>query len=263
VPDDRLGDLGRGEGGAREERGEPGRTAAERLAELDEREPEQRSPAPGAASDEPPSRPGLGRYMWIVGIVFAALAIYAAFDATRHGTAQRDYLQGLSAGERLPDFAAPLATGRLDGDANVSQGGADSRSAGPRPACAVRSPEVVNVCELRKRPLVLTFIVTRGADCAPELSLVDRVSRDYPRLAFVGVVSGDSRKRVARLVGARRIAMPVAVDRDAAVVNLYRVGVCPTITLADRGGKVRATRLGKVSETALRRDLDGLAGWTR
>jgi hypothetical protein len=53
--------------------------------------------------------------------------------------------------------------------------------------------------------------------------------------------------------------MPVGVDPDGAVVNLYRVGVCPTITFAERGGRVRATRIGQLDEAALRRDLSALA----
>lgn len=234
------------------------RPAAERLRELDERDTERDAAAAGGAPEEPESQPRLGRYMWIVGVVFAVLAVYAAFDATRQGTGRRDFLRGLPPGTQLPDFAAPLATGRLEGDANVSQGRGDTEAAGARPACEVRSPDVMNVCLLRERPLVLTFVVTRGADCAPELSLVDRVSRDYPALAFAAVVSGDSRRRVAALVNQRGIRMPVAVDRDGAVVNLYRVGVCPTLTFADRGGVVRATRIGSLREAALRRDLDAL-----
>ncbi|HLL86472.1 MAG TPA: hypothetical protein VK387_04075 [Thermoleophilaceae bacterium] len=263
MPDDRLGDLGAGHGGADDpRRGEDpssgdDRSAAERLRELDEREPEP-GPAGALPDQPPPASSGRGRYMWIVGILFAALAVWAAFQATRQSP-DNDFLRGLPAGAPLPDFAAPLATGRLDGDANVSQGRDDSEAAGARPACEVHSPEIVNVCELRERPLVLTFVVTRGADCAPALSLVDRVSRDYPRLAFAAVVSGDSRERVAEIVRARRIRMPVAVDRDGAVVNLYRVGVCPTITFADRGGTVRATRIGALGEPALRRHLDAFA----
>jgi hypothetical protein len=262
VPDDRLGDLGRGgDHPGRDERagdGETGaRSAGERLAELDRRRPEQVPRGEEPIEGDP--GPGRGRYMWIVGIAFAVIVVVAAFDAARQDTGRGDFLRGLSPGAPLPAFAAPLATGGLEGDANVSQGRSDAGAAGARPACEVRSPEVVNVCELRRRPLALTFIVTRGADCAPELSLVDRVSRDYPGIAFAAVVSGDARERVAALVRARDILMPVGVDPDGAVVNLYRVGVCPTITFAERGGRVRATRIGRLDEAALRRDLSALA----
>ena len=37
--------------------------------------------------------------------------------------------------------------------------------------------------------------------------------------------------------------MPVGLDRDGAVSNLYRVGVCPTIVLAFPGGIVFDTAI--------------------
>jgi hypothetical protein len=201
--------------------------------------------------------------MWVVAVAIAVVAVVAAFDSARQTTSDRSFLRGLPPGTSMPAFAAPLATGRLDGDANVKQRPGGSDAAGGRPACEVRSPDVVNVCELRRRPLALTFIVTRGTDCAPDLTLVDRVSRDFPQIAFAAVVSGDSRASVAQLVRRLGVRMPVAVDHDGAVLNLYRVGVCPTLTLAERGGIVRATRIGRLDEGALRRDLRSLARGAR
>ena len=46
--------------------------------------------------------------------------------------------------------------------------------------------------------------------------------------------------------------MPVAVDRDGAVVNLYGIGVCPTTVFSDAGGTVRGTKLGNLTEDELR-----------
>ena len=48
------------------------------------------------------------------------------------------------------------------------------------PACEVRAEDVVNVCELRRRPTVLTFLVTRGADCEPQVDRVERIRREFP-----------------------------------------------------------------------------------
>ena len=173
----------------------------------------------------------------------------------------RDLLRGLPPGSRLPDFAAPLAPGKLDGDANVKVSAGGSDAAGARPACEVRSPTVVNICELRERgPVVLTFIVTRGADCAPELTTIERVRREFPGVAFVAVVSGSEREDVARLVRERGLSMPVAVDRDAALVNLYRVGVCPTTVFAAPGGVVRETLIGRLADDELRRAVRALSG---
>jgi hypothetical protein len=278
VPDDRLGDLGRDREGGGERAGDGGavgadgraagedadrdpRPARERLAELDARAPEPVPPSPGGerASGLRPGR----RYMWVVAAAVAVVAIVAAFDSARQTSSDRSFLRGLPPGTPLPVFAAPLATGRLEGDANVKQRPGGSDAAGTRPACEVRSPDVVNLCELRRRPLALTFIVTRGTGCGPDLALVDSVSRDFPQIAFAAVVSGDSRTSAARLVRRLRVRMPVAVDQDGAVLNLYRVGVCPTLTLAEPGGVVRVTRIGRLREDALRRDLRSLAGSAR
>lgn len=301
MPEDRLGDLGRrggasgdaGDGGASGGPGEPGegrgrrqpgeqgegggppgagrdrilgddpRPAGERLAELDERRPEQPFAEAGAGTGHPPPRRRGGRYLGVVAIAFAALIVYAAFDAARNVSSDRGLLRGPAPGSRLPDFAAPLATGSLAGDANVRRSGQGGEAAGNRPACEVRSPEVVNVCELRERPLVLTFIVTRGADCAPALDTVERVRRDFPQVAFAAAVSGSEREEVERLVRERGIGMPVAVDPDGALANLYRIGVCPTTVLSAPGGEVRATRIGGLGEEELRREVRALVGERR
>ena len=201
--------------------------------------------------------------MWLVGVAFAALVVVAAFSSARQRQGDDDFLRGLPPGTHMPAFAAPLASGTLEGDANVKQRPGESDAGGARPACEVRSPQVFNLCEARERPLALTFIATRGVDCTPALRIVDRVRRDFPQVAFAAVVSGDSREQVGDLVRAERLGMPVAVDRDGAVVNLYRVGVCPTTTFARRGGVVRATRIGRLDEAALRRELRAIAVQSR
>ena len=287
MPEDRLGDLGRRgrKGESQPGEAEPGgagsgpdssrdhdpilgedrRSASERLAELDERRPEEPLADAGAATGaalQPRGR--RGRYLGVVAIAFAVLVAVAAFNSARNLAGDRDLLRGPAVGSTLPDFAAPLATGSLEGDANLRARTGGGDAAGTRPACEVRSPEVVNVCELReRRPLVLTFIVTRGADCAPQLTTVERVRREFPNVAFAAVVSGSDREDVADLVRERRLSMPVAVDPDAALVNLYRVGVCPTTVFAARGGTVRDVRIGSLDEAALRRRVRALAAAER
>ena len=231
--DDAFGDLGE-------------RSTADRLQELDEaelaQEQEERRRRP-----EPP-RPG-GRYGWVVGVAFLLAIIVAGFNAIDN---EGEAVFGIEAGRNLPDFAAPLATGTLDGDVNFKQGSADRSAENETPACEVRGAEVVNVCELRDRgPVVLTFIFLRAADCEPQLDRIDRVREDFPDVSFVGVVSGETRGRVEKLVRRRGWEFPVAVDPDGALANLYRVSGCPTTTFAHKGGEVYGTRLGRLSEREL------------
>jgi hypothetical protein len=83
--------------------------------------------------------------------------------------------RGLKAGTRVPPFAAPLALSNLKGDVNIARK-ANSGSAGKVPACSVRRPDVLNVCELYERgPVVLAFFATRGKQCTRELDVVERV----------------------------------------------------------------------------------------
>ena len=123
------------------------------------------------------------------------------------------------------------------------------------PACEVVSDEVVNLCRLRRRPLVLTFIFDRGADCYPQVDRTERVRRELDGVQFATVFfSRKERDELRRLVRARGWRQPVAIDEDGAVANLYGVGGCPITVFARPGGKVRVTRLGNLTEAQLRRN---------
>jgi hypothetical protein len=239
--EDRFGDLGTGP--PEEPRR---RSAAERLEERDRTHPE-----PGQRPPEVP-RPG-NRYAWLVGILMlmglGVLLLTTALPNTGEG------VRGPSPGDRLPKFAAPLASGHLEGQANVCQHRPCPRSAGRLPACEVPSAEAVNLCRLRRRPLVLTFVVTRGADCEPQVDRVERVKGDFPGVSFAVLMSGNERADAERIASRRGWTEPVAVDEDGAVVNLYGVGVCPTTVFSLRGGRVFQTALGNLTESQLRSRL--------
>jgi hypothetical protein len=160
-------------------------------------------------------------------------------------------LKGPEPGSRLRPFAAPLATGDLEGDANVCVETPCERDTPP--ACAVRSEEVVNLCELRSRPLVLTFIFDRGAECYPQVDRVERVRDDFPGINFATVFfTRKDRDEVREIVERRRWDQPVAIDSDGAITNVNGVGGCPITVFARRGGRVRETALANLTEDQLR-----------
>ncbi|MEA2404370.1 MAG: hypothetical protein QOE08_1017, partial [Thermoleophilaceae bacterium] len=102
MPEDRFGDLG-----PRDEPRPP--RAAERLAELDEREPESR----------PPTRRPAGRsYTWVVGVAAVILIAVVGINSLPHAG---EGIRGPRAGSEIPAFAAPSATGPVDGDVNLKQ----------------------------------------------------------------------------------------------------------------------------------------------
>ena len=243
MPEDRFGDLGDG----------TRQTAAERFEEEDRLRPEP---------DARPRRPEVprqgNRYAWAVAIVMlmgiAVLLFTTALPNSGRG------LRGLEEGSVVPDFAAPLVPGDKEGDANVCQEAGECNSeAGPVPACELRSEGIFNVCEARKRPLVLTFVFDQGADCNPQVDRVERMKDDFPGVSFAVVYfSDEDRAEIAEIVRRRKWSMPVAHTRDGAVVNLYGVGGCPTTVFARAGGRVEDTVLGPISEDGLRRRVRGL-----
>ena len=221
----------------------------DRLAERDRTHPE-----PGARPEVP--RPS-NRYAWAVGIVALMLLGVLLFFQTLPNSGEG--LRGPEPGSRLKAFAAPSALGALEGDANVCQREPCPEQAGAEPACELVSEDVVNLCQLRRRPLVLTFIFDRGADCYPQVDRTERLKDDLPGVEFATVFfSRKDREEIRRLVEARRWTQPVGVDEDGAIANLYGVGGCPTTIFARPGGRVLDTELGNVTEDELRRKAERL-----
>jgi hypothetical protein len=246
VPDDRLDDLGRAPH-RREELDEldgtaPPGSAAERFSHDDDREPDT---APSPAQHARPYVIAAGLLL----VVLVVLAVLAPGLVCGPSTGSES-VRGPRPGQPLPEFAAPLATGALDGDVNITPSGLPPGAPG-RPACEVRGPGVVNLCDLREHPLAIIFVVREGTRCESEIGVFDRVAREHPKIEFLVVVSGEERAAVEQLVRSRAWSVPVAVDPDGALVNLYRVGVCPTTIFALPGGRVLETRLGSLSEAQL------------
>jgi hypothetical protein len=216
----------------------------ERLAERDRTHP------------EPARRPELPRagnkYAWLVGFLMLMVLAVLLFVQTLPN--QGEGLKGPTKGSKLKIFAAPSALGNVVGDANVCQRKPCPDQAGGQPACSLVSEEVVNLCTLRDKPLVLTVIFDRGADCYPQVDRTERVRRDFKDVNFATVFfTGKERGEVRGLVEARGWRQPVGIDRDGAVANLYGVGGCPTTIFARAGGRVVDTKLGNLTEDDLRR----------
>jgi hypothetical protein len=224
-------------------------SVGERLAERDRTHPE-----PVRRPEVP--RPG-NKYAWAVGILALMGLGVLLFAETLPN--QGKGLRGPEPGQRLPAFAAPAAAGNTGGDANVCQKEPCNKNAGPLPACDVRGSGIVKVCPTERGPRVMTFVVTRGTDCEPQVDRVERIRSEFPGVRFVTVLSGDSKDEARNLAHARGWRQPVAVDEDGSLVNLYGVGVCP-ITVFARDGRVRATDVGNLTEAQLRRQTRRLTG---
>ena len=181
------------------------------------------------SAPRPPA--GTSRYTWIVGVLVVLGLAYITLNTL--GT-DAPGSRGVPNGEKLPPFAVPLATSKLEGDAQVD----------PKKACRVRGADVLNSCALAENgPVVLTFFATRSERCEQQVDVLERVRRRYPDVGFAAVSVRGKRADVRRVVRKHKWGMPVGYDHDGAVSNAYAVAVCPTITFAGRDGKVAGLSL--------------------
>jgi hypothetical protein len=219
VPDDRFGDLG----GQRP-------SAGERLGDLDrtEQPPPQRRREPGRS------------YMWVVGV--AGVIVIAIAGINSLGNAGGGS-HGPQVGKPIPRFAAPSAAGNLKGDPNVKQNKDDSGAPNKTPACEVHLAGALRSCDYTSKPLVITFIVPGAKDCESFVDRLQGLRTRYPGVNFLTVVSGAPEDRVKSLVADHHWTFPVAIDRNLAVFNTYRVSLCATAVFAYRGGVVRTTKV--------------------
>jgi hypothetical protein len=193
------------------------------------------------------------RYSIAVGLLFVAIVAVALINGVPGGggTLGLDQQQSRWA---LPEFAVPDAAGQLEGDANIAQDDC-SASALPcppdsrrSPACRLRTPGAIRVCDLFDRPSVISFWFSQGGDCVDQQDVVSRVySRYRGRVNFLSLDIRDDRDTVRDLIGRRRWEMPVGYDRDGAVAGLYRVGGCPTYAYVYPGGTLESASIGNLS----------------
>lgn len=149
---------------------------------------------------------------------------------------------GIAAGEQVPPFALPLATGEIKGDANIATHANDG-SAGKRPACTVRGPQLLNICALYERgPVVLALFVDAGS-CPGVLDDMQALAGAFPGVGMAAVAIKGERAAVRRLVRSHGLAFPVGLDRDGVLAQLYKVSSCPQVTLVYPGGVVQSKAL--------------------
>jgi hypothetical protein len=205
----------------------------------------------------PAPKPG-SRYSIFVGLAFLAVVLVAFANLITTRESGTLGLEEETANLPLPEFAVPVAASDLEGDANVAQDDCETsdlpcpEDARRRPACRVPGADVIRVCDLFDRPLVISFWFTRGSDCEPQQDVVSDVYQRYRgRVNFLSLNVRDDRDTVRELARERGWRMPLGHDRDGAVSNLYRVGGCPTFVYAYPGGILHSASIGELGAAEL------------
>jgi hypothetical protein len=221
----------------------------------------------GSGQDPRQGAPRRGTiYSLIVGMAFIALIAVAGINTI--STKNKGVLGAGNEGDLpLAQFAVPDARSGVRGDANIAQDDCDSAripcpaDSRRTPACQVRAPGAIRVCDLFNRPLVLSFWFTRGGDCENQEDVFEHAYRHYKgRVNFLAVDVRDSDSEVKKLIAQHHWTHPVGLDRDGALSNLYRVGGCPTFVYAFPGGVLHSTSIGQLDDRQFFTHVDDLIG---
>jgi AhpC/TSA family len=177
-----------------------------------------------------------GRYAGLLALLILALITLNTITTKPNGDT------GIAPGQPLAPFAVPLALGELTGDANVATKAGEG-AAGNVPACSVRKPQVLNICQLyEKGPVVLALFVD-GGSCPAVLSDMQRLVPSFPGVRFAAVSIKGDRGQLRRMVRASGLTFPVGIDSDGVLASLYKVASCPQVSFAYPGGVVQSKSL--------------------
>ncbi|HEY5261553.1 MAG TPA: hypothetical protein VIJ33_05535 [Solirubrobacteraceae bacterium] len=200
-----------------------------------------RSGSPGSPRDADPPDAGIagsryGRYVvMLAAVLLIAFTVHVALSPSK-STA------GIRAGTQIPPFAAPLAVGGPAGEVDVATH-ADDGAAGKVPACSERGAGILNVCELYERgPVVLALFFDAGS-CAGILGRLQELSHSFPQVGFAAVAVKEGVAPIARLVRSKHLTVPVGVDQEGRLGDLYTMVSCPLITFVYPGGVVQSAAL--------------------
>jgi cytochrome c biogenesis protein CcmG/thiol:disulfide interchange protein DsbE len=115
----------------------------------------------------------------------------------------------------------------------------------------------VSLAALRGKPALLNFWATWCGPCKEELPLLQRFAdAQHGRWTVLGVDELESASDVRAFAQSLHVAYPLALDRDGAAGQRYRVGGLPSTFILDAQGIVRAVHLGPLT-------ADLLAGYAK
>jgi hypothetical protein len=170
----------------------------------------------------------------MIGIFGLALVVaISIYQFATHGVGTT----GIPAGQRLHNFAVPLANTNLVGDPNLNPPCTETR----------HDRRALNIClDVKRAPLVLALFVTGSGECERSIDALQRLSTRYPAgsVQFAAVAIHASRSTTDKLIRSHHWTIPVAYDRDGSVGGLYGVAICPMLELAYRGGIVKDRLIG-------------------
>jgi thiol-disulfide isomerase/thioredoxin len=114
------------------------------------------------------------------------------------------------------------------------------------------SGESISLKDYQGRAVLLNFWATWCLPCRAEMPLLQRYSdQSGDKLVILAINNLESREQVDAFAKELGLVLPVALDQDGAVANLYRVRGLPTSVFIDQDGKIRYHHIGILNEDQL------------
>ncbi|MEV4420508.1 hypothetical protein AB0L40_11105 [Patulibacter sp. NPDC049589] len=197
------------------------------------------------------------RWLAVAGIALVVLAGLTTLLGGDRGPTGGD----VQPGERLPVFAAPLATQPKLAHDDVNLADADGQGErGDKAACSVTTPSAITSCALLRRgPLVLVLFSRGVAQCVDAVDELERARRRFPSLQTLAVATLGQHDDTAETVRARGWTLPVAYDRDRGLSALLGAPACPLVLFVRQDGTVAQRIIGRLRPEALVRGMEDLA----
>jgi hypothetical protein len=211
--------------------------------------------------ESPPELPIQGvpyaRYIAIVGVsvLLIVLAVVLVSKPQLHS--------GLKPGTKVPPFAVPLASGTLNGSADIALHAHEGQR-GKVPACEERPAGALNICALyEKGPVVLALVVDSGS-CPAVLKEMQDVAGRFKDVSFAAVTMRSGHAEARGLVREQKLTIPLGFDEQGALTALYRVLSCPQLDFIYPGGRTQGKpMLSRPSEAALEARVSKLIASSR
>jgi thiol-disulfide isomerase/thioredoxin len=114
----------------------------------------------------------------------------------------------------------------------------------------------ITLSDLKGKPVILNIWASWCLPCRAEMPALDSIYKEYAgqdlSILAVNATNQDDLVNVNRFILEKQIAMPVFLDTDGQISNLYQVRSLPTTFFIDSQGFVDDVVVGEMSEALVR-----------
>jgi thiol-disulfide isomerase/thioredoxin len=120
----------------------------------------------------------------------------------------------------------------------------------------------VSSSDLKGSVFVLDFWATWCPPCVASLPKLDDLNQNLkdPDLKIFAVNEGEDKDTVRKFLDSKKITLPVLLDSDSKVGDLYGAQAIPYLVIVGRDGKITNIHVGLTDEDVIRREIQAALG---